>query len=304
MEKALATTHNAPVTTDAEKFIMAAIEKNVPVETMERLLAMRDKLRAEAARADYDFAMARFQAECPIIHKGKSVMNKGGVSVRYSYATLDSIVSQTRDLIAKHGFRYMVNVEMDGSFITTTVSIMHTGGHSESSSFKVPIDKDAFMNEQQKVAAAMTYAKRYALCNAFGILTGDEDDDSNSTTKTPDAPRPQNSEPAEAAGLSGEPSAEDVTNVFEGTVEKPAPVVDGDIVMGYQDEQVKDLPTKNEGKFRYKITIGSKPYYTFDKNIAATARMAFEDGKSIRLKFKSTKFGNDIVMLTSGGAAE
>src|SRR3990167_3791525 len=37
------------------------------------------------------------------------------------------------------------------------------------------------MNAAQKVASALTYAKRYAFCNAFGILTGDADDDARLT---------------------------------------------------------------------------------------------------------------------------
>jgi hypothetical protein len=36
------------------------------------------------------------------------------------------------------------------------------------------------MNAQQKVASALTYAKRYAFCNALGILTTDQDDDAQS----------------------------------------------------------------------------------------------------------------------------
>ena len=35
------------------------------------------------------------------------------------------------------------------------------------------------MSAQQKVGAALTFAKRYAFCNAFGIMTGDEDNDAN-----------------------------------------------------------------------------------------------------------------------------
>ena len=45
----------------------------------------------------------------------------------------------------------------------------------------MPIDKDGFMNTPQKFASALTYAKRYAFCNAFGILTADEDDDTAKT---------------------------------------------------------------------------------------------------------------------------
>ena len=35
------------------------------------------------------------------------------------------------------------------------------------------------MSAPQKFASAMTFAKRYAFCNAFGILTSDEDVDAN-----------------------------------------------------------------------------------------------------------------------------
>ena len=54
---------------DAEMLIAKAIDKNVPVETMERLLAMRRELKAEWAKAEFDKAMSVFQSDCPIIKK-------------------------------------------------------------------------------------------------------------------------------------------------------------------------------------------------------------------------------------------
>ncbi len=168
---------------DVERFIMAAIDKSVPVETMERLLAMRDKLCAERAKADYDEALAEFQAECPVISKSKEVMDKGGTKVRYRYAPLDSIIGQIKAILQKYGFSYSLTAQIiekeKANWVEATCKATHKSGHSELSSFRVPIDKDAYMNEQQKVASALTYAKRYAFCNAFGIMTGDEDDDSD-----------------------------------------------------------------------------------------------------------------------------
>jgi hypothetical protein len=38
-------------------------------------------------------------------------------------------------------------------------------------------NKTDIMSQSQVAAAATTFAKRYAFCNAFGILTGDEDTD-------------------------------------------------------------------------------------------------------------------------------
>jgi len=57
------------------------------------------------------------------------------------------------------------------------IIVHHDAGHEEESSFSVPIDTESFMNAPQKVGSARTFAMRYAYCNAFGILTSDEDDD-------------------------------------------------------------------------------------------------------------------------------
>jgi len=158
--------------------VQRAIDKGVPVETMERLLAMYEKLQARQAKAEFDRALASFQAECPTIQKTKKVMNKDGRSVRYQYAPLEIIVQQVKGLLEKHGFSYTVDAEVQPGLVQATCKATHHMGHSQTSSFSVPIDKDAYMNPAQQCASALTFAKRYAFCNAFGILTGDEDDDS------------------------------------------------------------------------------------------------------------------------------
>lgn len=165
-----------------EVLISRAIDKGVSVETMERLLLMRRELKAEHAKESYDKAMSKFQAHCPTIEKTKTVKNKDG-TVRYKFAPIEKIVEQVKPEIQKRGFSYTIDAKVDDGWVTAICKITHTLGHSEISSFKVPIDPKSFMNEAQKFASALTFAKRYAFCNAFGILTGDEDDDSQVTGK-------------------------------------------------------------------------------------------------------------------------
>ncbi len=167
----------------AETLISQAIDKKVPVETMEKLLSMRRELKKEWAEEQFNTAMAEFQNECPIIDKSKAVMNTGGSSVRYHYAPLEVIVAQAGPVIAKNGFSYIIKAKIADNIVKVTVKVTHKYGHSDDSEFEVPIDPKAFMNEQQKFASALTYAKRYAFCNAFGIMTGDEDDDSNANSE-------------------------------------------------------------------------------------------------------------------------
>lgn len=166
-----------PRNTSIESMIVRGIDKGISVDVMERLLNMRRELRSEQAKEAYDKAMAEFQARCPVIKKTKIVYEKGSNRIRYSYAPIESIVVQVKELIRECGFSYSMDAETTPEGIRAVCKITHEMGHSEKSSFEVPINKDAYMSESQKVASALTFAKRYAFCNTFGIMTGDEDDD-------------------------------------------------------------------------------------------------------------------------------
>lgn len=162
-----------------ENLISLAIKKDASIDTIERIFNLRDKMKSEWAKKQFDESMAAFQSECPVIKKTKAVNNKPekGGGLRYKFAPLDSIVMQVKELLRKHGFTYTTDAQVNESRVTAVCKVTHTAGHSETSQFTIPIDPDAFMTGAQKFAAALTFAKRYAFCNAFGILTGDEDDD-------------------------------------------------------------------------------------------------------------------------------
>ena len=166
-----------------EALIAQAIDNKVDVATMEKLLAMRNQLKAEQAKEAFFRSLSEFQSRCPVIRKETKVdyTSKKGTHVKYSYATLDSIISQVASILKECGFSYTIQTKQENGNVTAITTIHHVDGHSESSEFQIPIDQDSYMNAAQKVASALTYAKRYSFCNAFGILTGDEDDDAQVT---------------------------------------------------------------------------------------------------------------------------
>jgi len=172
--------HVAPT---AEILIAQALDKGLSVETIERLLAMRKELKAEAAKEAYDEAMANFQAECPVIEKDKKVnfITKAGDRVDYAYAPLDSIVRQVKELIAKNGFSYNFKTEESAEGVRTVCIVKHKLGHTDSSDFMVTGGGTSLMSAAQIKSSKATYAKRNAFCNAFGIITGDEDNDAPKT---------------------------------------------------------------------------------------------------------------------------
>jgi ERF superfamily protein len=206
----------AVIRLDPEALIAKGIEHGISVEGLERLLAMRERLKAEQARSAFVHAVAQFQGACPIIAKAAIVRDKSGKE-RYRYASLESIVKQVGPLLRASELTYRIDTRIEegqvisspapsgggwvGVSLVAICIITHREGHSESSEFRVPIDRDSYMSEPQKFGAASTYAKRYAFCNSLGILTGDQDTDARPSP--PAAPTPDRLSPDQLAELRG-----------------------------------------------------------------------------------------------------
>jgi len=189
-----------------QSLISRALESSSPIDVMERLMDMRRELRAEQARDSFYYNLSGFQSECPVIPKNKQVI-MGGV-VRYSYAPLEVIVSSVKDILNKYGFSYYIQTRYDTQNIVAICIVNHRDGHSISTELPAVLDLKAAMNESQRVASALTYARRYAFCNAFGILTGDDDDDARA------------SDPKNAAGQKSKPGQGQDKNVFDDLMSK------------------------------------------------------------------------------------
>lgn len=204
-----------PDVSSPEFLILRAIEEKVPVEAMEKLLMMRRELREEKAKEAFFNALAQFQKECPVIEKGKQVFDKNG-KPRYKYAPLDSIIAQVKDILESHGFSYTITTDQDKDSVTAICHAHHIAGYSKDSSFQIPIDKEAYMSAPQKIASALTYAKRYCFCDSFGIMTGDADDDAISAGETNNKPAGNKQPPKQNAGQNKPPingqSVADIAN--------------------------------------------------------------------------------------------
>ncbi len=170
-----------------ENIIKLAIEKNMPPESLEKFMVMRRELRAEAAKEEYDNAMAGFQSECPVIEKKTDGGKTKGGGVAYKYAPLGDIVEQVKGLLEKYGFSYSFLTTNSPTEVEVTCIVKHRAGHSEQSIMKTSMgSKTEIMSVPQQVAATVTFDKRYAFCNAFGIVTKSEDNEDD----LPPPPRP------------------------------------------------------------------------------------------------------------------
>jgi hypothetical protein len=174
-----AASETLPVKYQAEALIAQAIEKGLAPETMDKFLAMRRELRAERAKEAFDLAMSAFQGECPVIDKPKAGSETKSGRIAFHYAPLGYIIGKVKGAMAKNGLSYSFRQVVKDDRKEYVVCIAkHVGGHSEPSDFPVTAGQsNGLTTAQQLAGGANTFAKRYAFCNAFGIVTDDVDAD-------------------------------------------------------------------------------------------------------------------------------
>ena len=174
-------------------------------------------------------ALADFQQEVPIIHKGTS-------GYGYSYADLPDTIEIINPYLAKNklGFTQLVG---DGA-IKTIVFHVESGEQIETTTTIPQGVSLKGMNDFQVLGSAITYIRRYALSSALGLVT-DSDPDANGVKEKPT----QQSQPKQET--KSEPK-EDKPKVDKWMTEK-------------QFEELKQK-TKAEIKKYLGIYNGTKPY--------------------------------------------
>lgn len=285
-EKVLQKTKAMPLDVNPEVLIVKAIDKGLPVETMERLLAMRRELKAEWAREEYFKALANFQEACPEIKKTKPVYNKNSTTVRYHYAPLEDIVKQCKDLLKENGFSYIIKTEQTEKSVKTINEMHHIAGHTEESTLTIPIDSADYlhMNAAQQVASARTYGKRYTFCDGFGILTGDEDDDAQSAGKIQTETE--------------EPTVEKKKNGFRTPKEWKEDVEAMALELGTEHFEASDLQKAHEQIKKAKSLQDVKAirqtwHLEFEKRVAAYEKMMEGAGKVFEEGAEELKVGGE-----------
>ena len=194
---ALAPPPPPPAVIDAGALLAQGIQHGLSVDALERLLSMRRELQAEQAKAAFFAALATFQAQIPAIPKSQTArVTSAKGTFTYRYADLADIQKTIAPVLAGNGLSVTFDTEQDQGGYVVMAKVHHTGGHSETTTFRVPLDGGARMNSTQAAGSALTYGRRYALTAALGIVTADEDDDAQATYSA--APPPARPAPAPA----------------------------------------------------------------------------------------------------------
>jgi len=160
-----------PTESSALVLIREAITSGKSPEFMRELLAVRREWEADEARKAFNVSIADFQRRAPIISKGDTAHDK-------QYARMDRIWREIRPLLTELGLSVTWQVcELRDTICHVEGALRHRDGHGEKLVQDIPMPElIRGQNKAQQMGSAATYARRYALCAALGIVTGDDDD--------------------------------------------------------------------------------------------------------------------------------
>lgn len=179
-----------------QQMLATAVEKNMPVESLERLVLLFEHMKAAGAKAAYVQAMSEFQGACPPIKKTRAVHSKDG-SLRYRFAAYEDIKAIIQPYLHEYGLtiKFEPTFEAQPPAMQMKCIVTHVDGHSEESTFRSPMEGAPGMSAMQVSASAQSYAKRYALIAALDLRIEGEDDDAappppRRISAQPSAPQP------------------------------------------------------------------------------------------------------------------
>lgn len=143
---------------------------DVPVEKLEQMFALHQKVQAEAARRAYLAALAALQSELPAAAKGGKGHNGK------TYARYEDVAEALRIPFATHGFSHWFGIDQTGDKTKITTFLGHAAGHVESTDLVLPLDTSGGKTPMHSLGSTVSYGKRYGLLTVTGIATTDDDD--------------------------------------------------------------------------------------------------------------------------------
>lgn len=162
-----------PVGDDATvmRMIEALIQRpDVPIEKLQQIVALHERIKADQARREYLDAFSRLQAEMPpAVRRGTGHNNK-------RYARFEDVIEAARGPLCRYGFSLSFRVHHEGAVVRVTGVLGHAGGHQETTEMPLPADATGNKNNVQAWGSSISYGKRYVALTLLGIATDDDDD--------------------------------------------------------------------------------------------------------------------------------
>lgn len=175
-------THALPAVSEAAAIIQvierAAANPNVDIEKMERLLDMHERVKARNAKTAYQAALADMQPVLPVIEERGEIKHGDNKPVQSTYARWEDINEAIRPILAEYGFALSFRIGRADGLVQVTGILSHREGHSEETTFDLPVDSSGSKNSVQALGSSVSYGQRYtakALLNLTSRHSSDDD---------------------------------------------------------------------------------------------------------------------------------
>lgn len=156
--------------------IRIAVERGAPIEYLERLIALKERVEASEAERAFNVAVANLRGEVIKIEKNQVVLD-GPLRGR-RYANLSDWVHGVSDALSKHGLSVRWSCHDESKdWIRIDCHLRHSIGHSESASMSGPVDPIKSQSWLQAKATTVNYLERYTIKMVLGLAEVDADTD-------------------------------------------------------------------------------------------------------------------------------
>lgn len=146
-----------------------AVNPDIDPDRIERFIALKERIDANAAKAAFDAAMAEAKAQiAPVVRNAKGHNDK-------RYADFAAIAKAVDPIISALGLSYRFRTAQTDR-ISVTCVITHEKGHAEENTLSGPADTSGSKNAIQAIGSTLTYLQRYTLVQALGLAAADDDD--------------------------------------------------------------------------------------------------------------------------------
>lgn len=152
---------------------------DLPIEKLEQMFDLYQKVQASEARKAFDAAMAGAKSQIPVIKKNRKVEHetKAGGTKSYVHEDLGGIAEIIDPILAEYGLSYRYRVTSNvNEPISVTCIIAHKQGHFEETTLSAGRDDSGNKNSHQAIGSAITYLQRYTLKAALGLAAAKDDD--------------------------------------------------------------------------------------------------------------------------------
>lgn len=171
-------------------FERLAKDPTVPVEKLEKLIELQERIMAFNAEAAFHRAFSQMQAEIPEIDEKGRILNKTG-GVQSHYAKNEDIQQVLRPILQRHHFSLSFRTEWPDKATVKVVGILtHDDGYARTSEFLADADTSGNKNAIQALGSSVSYGHRYTTIDLLNITSRGQDDDGEASAraKAPEAP--------------------------------------------------------------------------------------------------------------------